>query len=99
MFDALRERTLKGAATKSFNSGLKACAEMAMNSWLTTLMIAKTLISPEMIKIELRVASVGTEMAGDKLFHFLLSRSSPAKIDLFQTLFDPGVDGNGSEKI
>jgi hypothetical protein len=31
MFDALRERTLKGTATKSFNSGLNTHAEMAMN--------------------------------------------------------------------
>jgi len=62
MFDALRERTLKGAATKSFNSGLKACAEMAMNFWLTTLMIAKALISPIVIKIELSVACVRTKM-------------------------------------
>ena len=62
-------------------------------------MIAKRLLPPIMIKIELSIASVGTKMVGDKLFHFLLSCSSPAKIDLFQTLLDPGVDRKGFEEI
>jgi hypothetical protein len=61
--------------------------------------LLRGMVSPIMIKIELRVASVGTKMVGDKLFHFLLSRSSPAKIELFQTLLDPGVDRKGFEEI
>ncbi len=52
-----------------------------------------------MVEVELGVAGVRAEMASDKFLHLLLSNLLSIKLGLLQSLFNPGVDGEGFEKI
>jgi len=57
------------------------------------------MVSPVMVEVELGVAGIGAEMALNKFLHLLLPNLLSVKISLLHSFFNPGVDGEGFEKI